>query len=106
MTDDDASVALLSRAQSLSDQGRYEASNALLEPLVLGTAEVVTCKVHGLLGANCFWLGDMSAAARHTQEAVRLANSIGDPDAVRVYGYNLAQINEPKGSAKPAGDLC
>jgi tetratricopeptide (TPR) repeat protein len=96
VTEDDASVAQLARAQELSDQGRYEASNAILQHLVLDEATVLTCKVHGLLGANYFWLGDSAAAARCTREAVRFAERIGDPDALRVYGYNLTRINNPE----------
>jgi tetratricopeptide (TPR) repeat protein len=101
LTEDDASIAQLSRAQGLSDQGRYEASNAILKSLVLDVATVMTCKVHGLLGANYFWLGDRAAAEHHTQKAVRFAEYIPDPDALRVYDYNLTRIKEPADSAKP-----
>ena len=98
LTKDDAVVAQVARAQELSDQGRYEASNAMLEPLGLDAVTTLTSKVHGLLGANYFWMGDRAIAARHTQEAVRFAERIGDPDAVRVYGYNLTQIRNPENS--------
>lgn len=96
LTKDDASVAQVARAQALSDQGRYEASNAILESLALDAVTTVTCKVHGLLGANYFWMGDRATAADHTQEAVSFAERIGDPDAARVYGYNLTLIKKPE----------
>ena len=40
VTENDASVAQLARAQELSDHGRYEASNAILQTLVLDAATV------------------------------------------------------------------
>jgi tetratricopeptide (TPR) repeat protein len=101
-TEDDVSVAQLYRAQDLSDQGRYEASNAILKGMALDVASIVTCKVHGLLGANYFWLGDRGPAERHAQEAFKMAERIGDPDACRVYSYNLTRIRELEGQATPS----
>ncbi|WP_156928281.1 hypothetical protein [Bradyrhizobium sp. th.b2] len=100
LTEDDASIAQIYRAQGLSDQGRYEASNAILNSVALDVATVMTCKAHGLLGANYFWLGDRAAAEHHTQKAVSFAQHIPDPDALRVYVYNLTRVKEPADSAR------
>lgn len=92
VTTEDERVSKLARAQDLSDQGRYEASNAILGTLTAGEDSVVTCKVQGLLGTNYYWLGDQKAAAQHTEEAVSIAHRLDDPDPMRVYGYNLSRI--------------
>lgn len=93
----DPLVAQIARAQALSDQGRYENSNAVLDRLVPDGVSLPACKLHGLHALNDHWRGDHAAAAQHAREAVRLAQAIGDPDALRVYRYNLERIEAAAG---------
>ncbi|GAA0531174.1 hypothetical protein GCM10011581_27960 [Saccharopolyspora subtropica] len=85
-------------AQHLSDTGRHQASNDVLDRLrgeldgdhagarYLG-------KVHGLIGLNHFRLGDLAAARRHTERAIAECRRRADPVGVRIYTANLATID-------------
>ncbi len=85
---DFAPIAEILHAQSLSDQGRFELSNRVLEAHD-GGDEYWVAKVRGLMGLNYYWLGNFDAARRFTREAIQVSDAVGDIEGARVYRANL-----------------
>lgn len=84
-------------AQGLSDLGRYHRSNAILQSIASDAPESLRCKIHGLMGANFYWLGDLEAAEHHHATAIELATSVDDVDAERIYRNNLEVVRTDGG---------
>jgi hypothetical protein len=89
----------IARAQDLSDDVRYEESNAVLEAVLremnslqVGSQESFRCKLYGLLGLNLFRLGQMTDARHYTELALKHCKQDGDEEGVRIYSRNIAVI--------------
>ncbi len=96
-------------AQSLSDIGRYEESNAaLLEVLdemrkSIGSAiNQFRPKVYGLLGTNYFRMEDFAKARQYTELALVDCERTSDREGVAVYTENLAVLLAKDSSAPAA----
>ena len=92
--------ARIASAQDLSDDAHYDESNRMLEEVAAaldepGAADADTYrgKVYGLLGLNCFRLGDAAEARRWTERAHEACERAGDDFGVTIYGANLDVID-------------
>ncbi len=89
----------IARAQQLSDETRYEASNEILREV---DAELEArpdsdgcryrAKVWGLMGLNWFRLKDIAKALSSTERALAECRRNGDRDGQRIYDVNLEVI--------------
>ncbi|MBV1853795.1 hypothetical protein [Catellatospora tritici] len=98
------------QAQRLAAAADHAASAALLREVLteLSWADTVpgglAAKVHGLAGANALHLGDYTAAVAHTEQALRLCETVGDTEGAAIYTTNLelARLAEGAGRGDPA----
>jgi hypothetical protein len=89
----------LGRAERLRADGRFVASDELLTGVIAevrtwngtGVDEVLGPAL-GMAGANAFDRGDMVAAQRLTDEALRECERIGDAAGVAIYSQDLANL--------------
>lgn len=84
----------LAEAQDLSDAGRYEASNALLQELASHSdADRYAGKLCGLVGLNLFRLGDRDGARSWTEAALKSCDAADDLYGMTIYAENLRVID-------------
>lgn len=96
--------ATLARAQDLSDQARYDRSNAVLHDALAeitaaanGPGADLRAKALGLLGLNYHRLGNRPHALEYTRVALDDCRSRGDDLGIRVYTLNMTHLRVYEG---------
>lgn len=100
----DLEIALLKRldrCQRLTDQTRYAESNLRLSEILesddfraAGLAARYEGKVHGLMGTNYFFQGDLETARDYAMKGLEDCRRLRDAGGVRIYTHNLNQITK------------
>jgi hypothetical protein len=97
----------IARAQRLSDDASYAASTLVLRDVEAGlerdqdgVCRRYRAKVWGLLGLNCYRLGDVIGARTYTERALEECTAKRDREGIRIYKANLDVIDRASDSGR------